>query len=248
MNPEMPKTEPVPPLPEKTVGYCRVCGKALTEQTAHSAHGTIFCAEHVPAERPAAGPPPLNYPGTPYVAPHYTAPPTSSASPYSSPGAANVSPAAAFLLGLIPGVGAIYNGQYAKGLVHALILGVLLAVANTDVPGVPNAVAVLLVITFWAYMPFEAYHTARKRKAGMAVEEFSGLSSPNSAGTRFPVAAILLIVFGVAFLLSNLDLLDLRRILRYWPVLMIGLGVYLLWQRVAARPPKDSQTGGGMEL
>ena len=35
------------------------------------------------------------------------------------------------LLGLIPGVGAIYNGQYAKGLVHAVVFGLLVsAIAN----------------------------------------------------------------------------------------------------------------------
>jgi len=34
---------------------------------------------------------------------------------------ADVSPGLALFLGLIPGVGAIYNGQYAKGMVHAII-------------------------------------------------------------------------------------------------------------------------------
>jgi len=45
------------------------------------------------------------------------------ANPYVQPpvspvfsGVNNTSPALAFLLGLIPGVGAIYNGQYVKGL------------------------------------------------------------------------------------------------------------------------------------
>ena len=32
----------------------------------------------------------------------------------------DISPGLAFFLGWIPGVGAIYNGQYAKGLVHAV--------------------------------------------------------------------------------------------------------------------------------
>ena len=34
-----------------------------------------------------------------------------------------LAPGLAFALGFIPGVGAIYNGQYLKGLVHALIFG-----------------------------------------------------------------------------------------------------------------------------
>ena len=42
---------------------------------------------------------------------------------------------------------------------------------------------------------------------------------------------MILIGLGVLFLLSNLDLLDLRRLMRYWPVLLIALGAYLLFER-----------------
>jgi len=42
----------------------------------------------------------------------------------------DVSPGLAFFLGWIPGVGAIYNGQYAKGLVHAVLWGVLVSLTN----------------------------------------------------------------------------------------------------------------------
>jgi hypothetical protein len=34
-------------------------------------------------------------------------------------------PDAAFVLGLIPGVGAIYNGEYFKAAIHVLIFGML---------------------------------------------------------------------------------------------------------------------------
>ncbi len=50
MNPEAP-----PSIPSETpiVGYCRACGKALDSANVRTAHGTIYCAEHVPAEPPA---------------------------------------------------------------------------------------------------------------------------------------------------------------------------------------------------
>ena len=243
-----PQVDVAPSIPEpKIVGYCRACGKSLDELSARTANGTIFCHDHVPAQPPplgglntSAAPPPIaTAPYTaPYVGPGASSPNAGSpytGSPYTSSRIANpsVSPVAAFFLGLIPGVGAIYNGQYAKGIVHALVLGVLLTAANSSIPGLPDAVSVLLVISFWAYMPFEAYHTARLRREGQVVDEFSGLSGSASA-TRFPAAAVLLIVFGIVFLLNNLDMLDLRRILRFWPALMIGFGVYLLWMRLAA--------------
>jgi hypothetical protein len=249
MSPEMPNPAIPPPIESpKIVGYCRACGKSLDEATARTSHGTIFCQDHVPQEPPPLGsftssaPPSVS----PYTAP-YAAP--AGSSPYTASQIMNpsVSPTAAFALGVIPGVGAIYNGQYAKGLVHALILGVLLTVANSSIPGIPDAVAVLLTITFWAYMPFEAYHTARKRREGQLVDEFSGLTK-GGAAARFPAAAVLLIAFGVVFLLNNLDLLDVRRIARYWPVLLIGMGVYLLWARFAGGNGSGSNsesTGSG---
>ena len=92
--------------PDKAaVAYCRTCGRALCEQCRRSALGTIFCPEHLPAQAPPPPPPP---------------PPSATAEPLPPPiaSAGGTSPGLAFVLGLIPGVGAIYNGQYAKGVVH----------------------------------------------------------------------------------------------------------------------------------
>ena len=74
--------------------------------------GTVYCEEHVPAGDGAA------------AAGRARAAPAAIANP-------GVSPGLAFLLGLIPGVGAIYNGQYAKGLVHVLILGMLISIMSS---------------------------------------------------------------------------------------------------------------------
>ena len=51
--------------------------------------------------------------------------------------------------------------------------------------------------------------------------------------SKFPVAAVLLIVFGIIFLLDNLGLFELRQVLKFWPVGMLALGVYLLYVRMA---------------
>jgi hypothetical protein len=136
----------------------------------------------------------------------------------------------AFVLGLIPGVGAIYNGQYAKGLIHVFIVGMLITlVSGNDVGGFEPLFG-LLIPGFWAYMAFEAYHTAKLRQLGQPVDEFSSLVP--QGGSRFPVAPILLIALGVVFLLNNLELFELRRMLRYWPVMLIALGLYMLYLRM----------------
>jgi hypothetical protein len=80
-------------------------------------------------------------------------------------------------------------------------------------------------------MPFEAYHTAVRRQRGLAADEFSSLFPVH--GSQFPVAPIVLIALGVIFLLNNLALLDLGRLLRYWPVLLIAMGAYMLMARMS---------------
>jgi hypothetical protein len=214
MNPEAP-----PSIPSETpiVGYCRACGKALDSANVRTAHGTIYCAEHVPAEPPVSD--------APYASP-YTAniPP---AIPRT-----DVSPGVAFILGLIPGVGAIYNGQYAKGLIHVFILGMLFTIVSGNDMGGFEPLFAVLIPGFWAYMAFEAYHTAKLRQLGQPVDEFSSLV-PGHGGSRFPVAPILLIALGVIFLLNNLEIFELRRMLRFWPVMLIALGLYMLYLRMS---------------
>ena len=111
----------------KIVGYCRACGKALDEGSVRAAQGTIYCEEHVPM---STGTPTTTAPGqsltTVDVSP-YTASPYTSATPPPIPNP-DVSPGLAFGLGFIPGVGAIYNGQYAKGLVHAIMVGLIISI------------------------------------------------------------------------------------------------------------------------
>jgi TM2 domain-containing membrane protein YozV len=146
------------------------------------------------------------------------------------PGGINASPGWALALGLmIPGVGAIYNGQYAKGLVHAVVFGLLVSLMSSG-GGMEPLLA--LMLTAWIfYMGFEAYHTAIKRRRGEPVDEFSSILNVQSA--NFPVAGVALIALGVLLLLNTLDLISFRYVARYWPVLLIVGGAWLLWVRVS---------------
>ena len=141
------------------------------------------------------------------------------------------SPVMAFLLGMIPGVGAIYNGQYAKGLVHAVIFGLLItALSSHSLNGFEPMLGILLGVFFF-YMALEAFHTARKRQAGETVEEFSSLiASGGSVG--FPTGAIVLIGLGFLLLLNTLDIFSFERAIRFWPVGLILLGAYMLYNRM----------------
>jgi hypothetical protein len=201
--------------------YCRTCGKALCEACRRDAYGTVFCDEHVPAPSAAPPPPLMPYPGYPGAGPR----------PQSA------SPGLAFVLGLIPGVGAIYNGQYAKGLVHAVIFGLFVSILEGGAGGLEPLFGLMLT-AFIAYMAFEAYHTALRRRAGEPVDEFSSIINLHGQ-TGFPAAAILLIALGTLLLLNTLDLLDFRYIARYWPVLLIALGAWLLVNRASSRSGEE---------
>jgi hypothetical protein len=230
INPEPHETPP--PETPKIVGYCRACGKALDETSVRNAHGTIFCEEHIPMTQ-TAPPIPAAVSESPYASPYTAAVPPPIANHDASPGLA-------FVLGLIPGVGAIYNGQYAKGLVHVIIIGLTISVlANNAARGFEPLLGLMLA-AFFFYMAFEAYHTALRRQQGLVVDEFSSLF-PMRGANKFPVAPILLIVLGVIFLLNNLDFFEIERVIRYWPVLLIVLGVYMLYLRMSN---SSSEKGG----
>jgi Domain of unknown function (DUF5668)/B-box zinc finger len=197
------------------VAFCRDCGRALCGACQRPHNGTVFCPDHVPAT-------------TAYTAP------SAAANPYQQPAnPVNTSPGLAFLLGLIPGVGAIYNGQYLKGLVHAIILGLLLSFASASENSAGMPMLVMILIGFWGYMAFEAYHTARKRQAGLPVEEWSSLIAPNRYISRAPIGPVLLILLGVLFLLDTLRVIEFRELARFWPVLLIVAGSVMLYNRLS---------------
>src|SRR6266478_971091 len=122
------------------VAFCRTCGKALCGECRREAQGTVYCAEHATAARA--------YPSEPPVDTH---------------------PKLAFVLGLIPGVGAIYNGQYAKGLVHAIVFGLMISIISSGSARGLEPLFGILIAVWVFYMAIEAHHTAVKRRAGQPV-------------------------------------------------------------------------------
>jgi hypothetical protein len=223
--------------------YCRTCGMPVCDECRRDAFGTVYCAEHAPAPAPAAAQPMPGFtppgaqappPGFAPPAAGFTAPaPGFGPPPFRAP--STVSPALAFFLGLIPGVGAIYNAQYAKGLVHAIVWGLLMSIANSREANGLEPIFVMLVIAWWAYMAFEAHRTAQKLQAGEEVDEYSSLVPMRGRGDHAPVAGIALVVLGVLLLLHTLELLDFERVTRFWPVLLIAAGAYLLWGRFSGQ-------------
>jgi TM2 domain-containing membrane protein YozV len=130
--------------------FCQSCGKALCATCVRNAPaGQILCEPCHNAWQSFQ---------QPFVAQH--------------PGAPN--PAAAAVLGLIPGVGAMYNGQFFKGLIHVVIFAVLISI--TQHYGVFG-----IFIGAWVlYQSFEAFHTAKARRDGQPLPDPLGLNELGS--------------------------------------------------------------------
>ena len=153
------------------------------------------------------------------------------------------SPGVGLALGFIPGVGAIYNGQVVKAIVQVLIFGSLIALSDR-VGGPLDTIFGLGAAAFYFYMVIDSYQTAKAKQLGQQPPEWIGLGDVKM---NAPIGAALLIGLGVLFLLDNLGIPVFRHLGRYWPVLLIVVGVILLQRRLGGRgggghPPSHSPT------
>jgi TM2 domain-containing membrane protein YozV len=285
--------------------FCQFCGKPLCKECVRNVGGSVFCevclAERLRASGGAA-------PGE--SAPVFTGTPH---------------PMLAALLGFIPGVGAMYNGQYAKAIAHVVIFAVLASMS--DHVGVFG----ILVAAWVFYQVFDAYQTALARRDGLPLPNpfglnditqrlgihpqpgvppmppvppvppagaaawqpqpgpYSGYVPPAGAagftpgpgqpgytpmsgqpgyipmpgqpgygpapgqpgpyapvppmppngylGRDIPVGAIILIGLGILFLFGSLGLLHEDWVAHGWPLLIIGLGVWIIFRRTRSIPP-----------
>jgi TM2 domain-containing membrane protein YozV len=141
--------------------FCQTCGKPLCAECVRNVGTSVFCEPCLTAK--VVGPPPpagYGYPGTDAGFP----PPAPIV-----PGEPN--PTIAALLGFIPGVGAMYNEQYAKGIVHLIVFALLISLADNV-----NGIFGLFIAGWEFYMAIEAHHTARARRDGTPLPNPFGLN------------------------------------------------------------------------
>ena len=157
---------------------------------------------------------------------------------FGSPG--GPSPGVGLALGFIPGVGAIYNGQIVKAMIQVLIFGSLIALSNR-VGSPMDTIFGLGAAAFYFYMVIDSYQTAKAKQLGQPTPEWFGLGDTKMSA---PIGAALLIGLGVLFLLDNFGIPVFRQIGRFWPVLLIVIGVLLLQRGFGgghsrSHPPSD---------
>lgn len=142
---------------------------------------------------------------------------------------------AGILAGFFPfGVGAVYTGQYAKGLAHLAIFALLVAGANASDSGHSEMLGVICglgIAFFYVYQIIDAVRSARAIQTAQPVPDPFGLAATFGGGakietSKIPMGAIVLILIGVLFLLHTMGLTEFG-LDRFWPLILIGLGVWL---------------------
>jgi hypothetical protein len=173
------------------IAFCQNCGKPLCQECTRTVGSAVFC-EPCLAARIGATMPPASATSYAYTDPAtgaqfsgtqpapgapgsytYVDPANGTIPPPVRPGAPN--PWLAGTLGFIPGVGAMYNEQYAKGIVHLVVFAVLISLADN------HGIFGLFIAGWIFYMAIEAYHTAAARRDGHPLPNPFGL---NDIGER----------------------------------------------------------------
>jgi hypothetical protein len=203
------------------VGYCRNCGKAMCSTCVRPVRDVLYCEDCLatimgipgatPAVEPGAGIPAL---------------PSPAPIPHRSVSSSGV----AFVLGLFPGLGAVYNGEYNKALIHIVVFAAMIVGLSSDIGDSADLVLSLLLAGFVLYMAFDAMRIAKARNLGeVPVDPLESWSKNR------PVGPIILIVLGALFLLNNFNWFPFYRIGRLWPLILIGVGVLMFRNRLGSR-------------
>jgi len=218
-------------------GFCRNCGKAMCSVCARPIRDVLYCESCLAAGMGIASPQPPAPASDPYSAPGYQSnfAPPATALPPANPG--RPSGAVAFVLGLFPGLGAVYNGEYNKALIHivvftALIFGLVNASDSDDSAAGAIVVLALMLAGFVFYMAFDAMRVAQAKVTGEAVND-----PLSEYSKKLPIGPIILIGIGGLLLLGNFRVFQILHInlWRLWPLVLIGAG-FMMFRNRAGRP------------
>jgi len=200
------------------VGYCRNCGKAMCSTCVRPVRDVLYCEECLASLVGVPGAAPSGLPGAEIPG---TAPPAV------VPARSVSSPGVAFVLGLFPGLGAVYNGEYNKALIHIVVFAAMIVGLSSEIGDSAELVLSLLLAGFVLYMAFDAMRVARARSLGQpAVDPLEAWSKNR------PVGPVILIALGALFLLNNFSWFPFYRIWRLWPLVLIGVGALMFRNRL----------------
>lgn len=123
------------------------------------------------------------------------------------------------------GVGALYNEQKQKALLHFLIpFGMIVALAR----GGSGVVFGLGLGAFYFYQIFDNIQSARVINATGSVAQSLSPGSPEAASSGSIFWGLFLIVLGIVLILANFEIIAYQTLGNYWPLAVIIIGLKLV--------------------
>ncbi len=133
---------------------------------------------------------------------------------------------------LLPGLGQVYNGEPARALVFFFgVVGSIYMTAEAS----PFPFAFLI-----PFLLIYGLIDAHKRATSINQRFLGGAPSEVEQDKESPAWGITLVGVGALLLLNNLGWLDLLRLQRYWPILLIAAGVYFIYSSVQKRKVEEA--------
>ncbi len=130
-------------------------------------------------------------------------------------------PVISFFLAFVPGLGAVYNGEYMKAIMQFLIFCCLIIAADMSGLFIFGLGAAL----YYFYTIIDAYRSANKIRL-MGENEIKKEKESKYAGIG---RGLTLVVIGLFFFLKNLGWLSFKFIGVYWPLILIAIGGYIIY-------------------
>jgi hypothetical protein len=178
------------------------------------AESTDAAVPGAPAPRPPL--PPALPPGSPYVQ-------------------LPKSPGLASFLSLFPGLGQVYNGQIARAFVFffAFVGSIYLTASGHEFP---FAFVIPFVYLFNMIDAWKGSTAINRRFLGG-----KGQEEPLDDAVESPLWGASLVAIGLLVLMSNMGWLDIDRLARWWPLLLIAVGGYFLYGSIQKKKDEDAR-------
>jgi hypothetical protein len=171
-----------------------------------------------PAPEASAAPPPLPPGPAPAAGPYVRLP---------------KSPGLAAFLSLFPGLGQVYNGQIARAFVFlfGFVGSIYLTASGHEFP------FAFMIPFVYLYNLIDAWKGAtviNQRFLGGEGQE------PKEDTVESPIWGGSLVVIGLLVLLSNMGWLDLDRLAQWWPLLLIAVGGYFIYNSIQKKKAEET--------
>lgn len=139
-------------------------------------------------------------------------------------------PKSPFLAGLLsfffPGTGALYNGDYLRGVIYIIIFAGLITIQKQ---GQAQPFVALMLAGFYIFQIIDSVNTAgainRKAVLGEKTQkiEEDQISRVVKSGSVFWGAVLM--GLGIILLLGNFEVIDYDHIFDFWPLVIIVIGL-----------------------